>query len=166
MHVSRRAQHSAIQKNDRDTHSKADPRSCRPYHFKYAHHQHLQLGRYLFCGPDLHQRIRCGGHCFQPDGHYSGAWLYTGPRLRHHHQPQPWQPEHRCRHPLCFHQLFYCSGRWRGAGRCGPCHSAQLHDAAGQHRDHSAPRLRLCTAHPHCSPAYDLQPCDEQHPAL
>ena len=24
----------------------------------------------------------------------SGAWLYTGPRLRHHHQPQPWQPEH------------------------------------------------------------------------
>ena len=37
---------------------------------------------------------------------------------------------------------------------------------AGQHRDHSAPRLRLCTAHPHCSPAYDLQPCDEQHPAL
>ena len=67
---------------------------------------------------------------------------------------------------LGFHQLFYCSGRWRGAGRCGPCHSAQLHDAAGQHRDHSAPRLRLCTAHPHCSPAYDLQPCDEQHPAL
>lgn len=47
-----------------------------------------------FCGPDLHQRFRCGGHCFQPDGHYSGAWLYTGPRLRHHHQPQPWQPEH------------------------------------------------------------------------
>ena len=41
-----------------------------------------------------------------------------------------------------------------------------LYDAAGQHRDHSAPRLRLCTAHPHCSPAYDLQPCDEQHPAL
>ena len=37
-------------KNDRDTHSKADPRSCRPYHFKYAHHQHLQLGRYLFVG--------------------------------------------------------------------------------------------------------------------
>ena len=60
----------------------------------------------IFCGPDLHQRFRCGGHCFQPDGHYSGAWLYTGPRLRHHHQPQPWQPEHRCRHPLCFHQLF------------------------------------------------------------
>ena len=35
-------------KTDRDTHSKADPRSCRSYHFKYAHHQHLQLGRILF----------------------------------------------------------------------------------------------------------------------
>ena len=48
----------------------------------------------------------------------------------------------------------------------GPWYPAPLHDAAGQHRDHPAPRLRLRAAHPHCRPADDLQPGDEQHPAL
>ena len=53
----------------------------------------------FFCGPDLHQRIRRGGHRFQPDGHSPGAGLHAGPRLRQHHQPQPGQPEHRCLPP-------------------------------------------------------------------
>ena len=60
----------------------------------------------FFCRAHLHQRFRCGGRRFQPDGHYSGAGLYAGARLRHHHQPPPGQSGYPRRHPLCFHQLF------------------------------------------------------------
>ena len=165
-HGIERAQYPAIQKNDRDPHPQADPGSCRSHDLKHADHQHLQSGRHLFCGPDLHQRFRRGRRRFQPDGHYSGSGLYAGPRLRHHHQPQSGQQEHQSSHPVRFHQLFHGTGRWCGAGPHRPCHAARLHAAAGQHRDHPAPRLRLCAAHHHRGPADDLQPRDEQHPAL
>ena len=39
-------------------------------------------------------------------------------------------------------------------------------EVIGQHRDHSAPRLCLRPAHPVCGPADDVQPCNEQHPAV
>ena len=70
------------------------------------------------------------------------------------------------RHLLCFHQLFYGAGLWRSAGSGRSCHPAGLHDAAGQHRDHSAPRLRLRPSHPACRTADDLQSGDEQHSAV
>ena len=75
-HGIERAQYPAIQKNDRDPHPQADPGACRSHDLKHADHQHLQSGRHLFCGPDLHQRFRRGRRRFQPDGHYSGHRLF------------------------------------------------------------------------------------------
>ena len=78
----------------------------------------------FFRGPDLHQCVRCRGRCFQPDGHHPGAGLYAGPRGRHHHQPQPGQPRHHRRHPVCVHQLFsrlWCLAwcwPWRALAPC------------------------------------------------
>ena len=62
--------------------------------------------------------------------------------------------------------LGHGAGLWPDLGGARPCHSAQLHDAAGQHRDHPAPCVRLCAAHPHGGPAHDVQSGHEQHPAL
>ena len=153
-------------KIDRDTHSKADPRSCRPYHFKYAHHQHLQLGRYLFVGQistsasgavgivsSLMAIIQALGFTL---GHGSGTIISRSLGSRNTDAATRFAST----------SFFTALAAGVVLAVVGLATLPSFMMLAGQHRDHSAPRLRLCTAHPHCSPAYDLQPCDEQHPAL
>ena len=62
--------------------------------------------------------------------------------------------------------FFTAHGGGCRAGRGRPCHPAPLYDAAGQHGHHPAPRQCLRPAHPVCGPADDVQPCNEQHPAV
>ena len=160
------AQQAPVRENDPDPRAEAHSRPRGPHHPEYAHHQHLQSGRHLLCGPAVHQRVGRGGRRVEPDGHHSGPRLHAGPRRGRHHQPQPRQSGHPCGHKVRLHQLLHGADLRRSAGRSRSRYPARLHDAAGQHRHHPAPRLRLRAAHPHRGPAHDVEPRDEQHPPL
>ena len=58
------------------------------------------------------------------------------------HQPQPRQSGHPCGHKVRLHQLLHGADLRRSAGRSRSRCPARLHDTAGQHRHHPAPRLR------------------------